>query len=155
MIRHLIKRYNYCGISSFKPGQMKKTFSISLLFLIIFSCSKPDDHLTSDCSHFSQSSTPIVCDGSICQSDTCQTYFGIWKEIFLAKNQMNQEYFDNHITLCNTGTFKNTQQGISFYYPRHILNNIQNSVYQITFFYLRIKLTVKLIIHSLVHLYLQ
>jgi Ataxin-1 and HBP1 module (AXH). len=115
MIRHLIKQYNYCGISSFKPGQMKKTFSISLLFLIIFSCSKPDDHLTSDCSHFSQSSTPIVCDGSICQSDTCQTYFGIWKEIFLAKNQMNQEYFDNHITLCNTGTFKNTQQGISFY----------------------------------------
>jgi hypothetical protein len=94
---------------------MKKSISISLLFLIIFSCSKPNDHLTSDCSHFSQSSAPIVCDGLICQSDTCQTYLGIWKEIFLAKNQMTQEYFDNHITLCNTGTFRNTQQGTLFY----------------------------------------
>lgn len=28
---------------------------------------------------------------------------------------MTNEYFDNHITICNTGTFKNTQQGISFY----------------------------------------
>jgi hypothetical protein len=27
---------------------------------------------------------------------------------------MTPEYFDNHITLCSTGTFKNTQQGILF-----------------------------------------
>jgi hypothetical protein len=51
----------------------------------------------------------------MCQSDTCQTYLGIWKELFLAKNQMTQEYFDNHITLCTTGTFKNIEQGTSFY----------------------------------------
>ena len=94
---------------------MKKISSISLLFLIIFSCSKTDDHLTVDCSHSYGSASPIICSGSICQSDTCSTYFVIWKELFLAKNQMTQEYFDNHIIICNSGTFKNTQQGISFY----------------------------------------
>lgn len=94
---------------------MKKTIFVCFLFIAIFSCSKQDDQLSQDCSHFSQVSAPVVCDGTICQSDTCQTYLGIWKELFLAKNQMTQEYFDNHITICNTGTFKNTQQGISFY----------------------------------------
>jgi hypothetical protein len=94
---------------------MKKISFISFLFLIIFSCSKTDDYQTIDCSHSYGSASPIICNGSICQSDTCSTYFGIWKELFLAKNQMTQEYFDNHITICNSGTFKNTQQGISFY----------------------------------------
>jgi hypothetical protein len=94
---------------------MKKITFICLLFLVIFSCSKTDELLTIDCSHSYGSASPIICSGSICQSDTCNTYFGIWRELFLAKNQMTQGYFDNHITVCNTGTFKNTQQGISFY----------------------------------------
>lgn len=70
--------------------------------------------MTSDCSHFSQYAESISCNGSICQSDTCNTYLGIWKELFLAKNQMTREYFDNHITLCNTATYKYTELGISF-----------------------------------------
>jgi len=93
---------------------MKKITFITLLFLVIFSCSKTDDLLTIDCSHSFGSTPPIVCSGSICQSDTCSTYLGIWKELFLSKNQMTEEYFDNHITICNTATYKYANQGIQF-----------------------------------------
>lgn len=56
----------------------------------------------------------ITCTGSICQSDTCKTYFGIWKELFLAKNQMTEDYFNKHLTVCNTATYKYANQGFQF-----------------------------------------
>jgi len=93
---------------------MKKIGSISLLFLIIFSCSKTDDLLKVDCSHTSGYPLGETCSGSICQSDTCSNYFNIWKSIFLIKNQMTDQYFNNHITICNTGIYKYANQGISF-----------------------------------------
>jgi hypothetical protein len=34
--------------------------------------------------------------------------------MFLSKNQMTEEYFDNHITICNTATYKYANQGIQF-----------------------------------------
>jgi hypothetical protein len=93
---------------------MKKTASIFLLFLIIFSCSKHADYQTIDCSYMNDQLQPIICTGSICQSDTCKTYFGIWKELFLAKNQMTEDYFNKHITICNTATYKYANQGFQF-----------------------------------------
>jgi hypothetical protein len=93
---------------------MKKTIFISFLFLIIFSCSKTDDIITVDCSHYSVSPSTITCSGSICQSDTCSTYLSIWKELFLTKNQMTEQYFNNHITLCKIATYKYANQGIQF-----------------------------------------
>jgi hypothetical protein len=95
---------------------MNKLTLTCLFFVIIFSCTKKkDDRRSIDCSNYYDIPMPISCSGSICQSDTCKTYFSIWKELFLSKNQMTQEYFDKHITICNTGTFKNTQHDISFY----------------------------------------
>jgi hypothetical protein len=93
---------------------MKKIASISLLFLIIFSCSKTEDLLKVDCSHSIGYPTGVTCSGSICQSDTCNNYLGIWKELFLTKNQMTEQYFNNHITLCKTATYKYANQGIQF-----------------------------------------
>jgi hypothetical protein len=93
---------------------MKNIISISLLILIIFSCSKPHDYLKIDCSDYPVIPPVVSCNGSMCQSDTCKTYLGIWKELFLSKNQMTEEYFDNHITICNTATYKYANQGIQF-----------------------------------------
>jgi hypothetical protein len=93
---------------------MRKIIFICLLFLVIFSCSKTGVLVTTDCSHFYTSPMPVTCSGSICQSDTCNTYFGVWKEVFLSKNQMTKAYFDNHITICNTATYKYVNQGIQF-----------------------------------------
>jgi Ataxin-1 and HBP1 module (AXH) len=93
---------------------MKNLASISLLFLIIFSCSKTHDYLKIDCSDYPVIPSQVSCNGSICQSDTCKTYLGIWKELFLSKNQMTEEYFDNHISICNTATYKYANQGIQF-----------------------------------------
>ncbi len=94
---------------------MKKSFFISLSFLLIFSCSKTVDRKTVDCSlYYDILPAPLVCSGAICQSDTCITYFNIWKELFLAKNQMTEEYFNNHVTICNTSTYKVPDQGMQF-----------------------------------------
>jgi hypothetical protein len=93
---------------------MKRSIFISLSFIVIFSCSKTDDRKSVDCSHLYGLPSPVTCSGSICQSDTCITYLSIWKEIFLAKNQMTEEYFNNHITICNTATYKDNDHGIQF-----------------------------------------
>jgi hypothetical protein len=94
---------------------MKKTILISLSILIVFSCSKTADRKTVDCSqYYDILPPPLVCNGTICQSDTCITYFNIWKELFLAKNQMTEEYFNNHITICNTSANTDQYQGIQF-----------------------------------------
>jgi hypothetical protein len=95
---------------------MKKLFSIILLLLIIFSCSKKDKQpaIVSECPPNYQSPEPIVCEGSICQSDTCKRYLSIWKELFLSKNNMTSAYFDKHITLCNVGIYKYVEEGINF-----------------------------------------
>lgn len=93
---------------------MKKIFSISLLFLIIYSCSKTVVPVKTECSNYSVSPEPVTCNSSICQSDTCITYYTIWKEIFLSKNQMTETYFDNHISICNTAIYKYADQGLQF-----------------------------------------
>jgi len=110
-------------------NQMKRITFLSLLFLLIFSCSETDDLLIIDCSHSSGSPAPIVCNGSICQSDTCNTYFGIWKELFLSENQMTEEYFNNHISICNTATYKYANQGIQFELAYNISQLERNKTY--------------------------
>lgn len=104
---------------------MNKTILIGSLIILICSCSKTDnrkdDILKCDCSHSSSILDPVSCYGTICQSDTCQTYFAIWKELFLSKNQMDQQFFNEHITLCSTALHK-WNDGISFeiYYKAKI-----------------------------------
>jgi|WetSurSiteA1Bulk_404760.scaffolds.fasta_scaffold40401_2 hypothetical protein len=84
---------------------MKRISFVSLLLLLIFSCSKTTEEnqeiIKVDTSH-----CPIydalVCSGILCQSDTCQTYFPIWKNQFLIRNQMSQNYFNSRITPCSS-----------------------------------------------------
>jgi hypothetical protein len=93
---------------------MKNISLISILFLVIFSCSKTEDLLKVDCSHSLGYPSGVTCSGTICQSDTCNNYVGIWKDLFLKKNQMTEQYFNNHITLCKIATYKYANQGIQF-----------------------------------------
>jgi len=96
---------------------MKKAISIYFLILLIYACSKTDDRqkelLKCDCSAYLAPSEPVTCSGTLCQSDTCQTYFSIWKELLLSRNQMSQDYFNSHITPCNTSIDK-WNDGITF-----------------------------------------
>ncbi len=91
---------------------MKKIIIISVLICIIFSCSKTDIQKV-DCSIYSIPIEPVICSRTFCQSDTCQTYLIIWKNLLMSRNQMSQDYFDNHITPCKTSLDK-WDSGISF-----------------------------------------
>jgi hypothetical protein len=92
---------------------MKQINLISLIICLLFSCSKTNDILKVDCHSGPPSLQQVVCNSTLCQSDTCQTYLGIWKELFLSKNQMTQDYFNNHITLCYSHVDK-WNDGFSF-----------------------------------------
>jgi hypothetical protein len=79
---------------------VKQISLISFIICLLFSCSETNDILKVECPSGPPTLKPAVCNGTLCQSDTCQTYLGIWKELFLARNQMTQDYFNNHITPC-------------------------------------------------------
>jgi hypothetical protein len=89
---------------------------ILILFLFLFSCSKSGENKPAisevDLSHC-LTIDPAICSGVLCQSDTCQTYFSVWKELFIHRNQMSQDYFNNHITPC-IAQLHNWVDGISF-----------------------------------------
>jgi Ataxin-1 and HBP1 module (AXH) len=88
-------------------------FLISILCLFQTCTKDSNNQLKCDCSQGYPETEPIYCPGQLCQSDSCQTFFNIWKDLFLSKNQMSQEYFDDHITLCST-TIHIWAEGTSF-----------------------------------------
>jgi hypothetical protein len=96
---------------------MKRILSVSIILLFLFSCSKTkepnQDILKVDTSHCPATLKTIDCTGLLCQSDTCSTYFAIWKSQFLTKNQMSNDYFTNHITPCQS-KLVNWVDGISY-----------------------------------------
>ena len=93
---------------------MKRIIISISIFLLFQTCTKNDSgKLKCDCSQGLPEPETIYCPGQLCQSDTCMTYFSIWKELFLSRNQMSQQYFDNHITLCST-TIHKWAEGTSF-----------------------------------------
>jgi hypothetical protein len=93
---------------------MKRIVLLVCLISLFQTCTKDDnDQLKCDCSPGYPEPEPIYCPGQLCQSDSCRTYFNIWKEIFLSKNQMTQIYFDDHITLCSS-TIHKWNDGTSF-----------------------------------------
>jgi len=95
---------------------MKRILSVSIILLILFSCSKTKEQnqeiLKIDTSHCTEYDA-VICNGILCQSDTCLTYFAVWKDQFLLKNQMSQDYFNSHITPC-TSKLVNWIDGTSF-----------------------------------------
>jgi hypothetical protein len=93
---------------------MKRIIFLISIFCLFQTCTKDNDNkLKCDCSQGYPETEPIYCPEQFCQSDSCQTYFNIWKDLFLSKNQMSKEYFDNHITLCSS-TIHKWAQGTSF-----------------------------------------
>jgi hypothetical protein len=71
---------------------MKKLYLILILFPVIFSCEKQVD---------------------FCNSKECQTYFNIWKDLFITRNQLTEAYFDKHVSPWRT-TIDTWNDGISF-----------------------------------------
>jgi len=93
---------------------MKKLLIAMGIFFLFQTCTKNDtEKIKCDCSMGYPEPEGIFCPGQICQSDTCQTYFNIWKRLFLSKNEMSGDYFDNHITLCSSTVHK-WAEGSSF-----------------------------------------
>jgi hypothetical protein len=79
---------------------MKKIIFIFSIYCLLHSCIKDNDPVIKcDCSNSSIEPEQVDAPEIFCNSDTCQTYFNIWKDIFLSKNQMSQEYFDEHVIL--------------------------------------------------------
>jgi len=92
----------------------KKIISFCIALILIFiSCNK-DNYNKTICRYHSDYNYLDNCQVvSICLSDTCIKYQTIWKELFLEKNNLNQNYFDKHITLCNS-EISEWDEGISF-----------------------------------------
>ena len=72
---------------------MKRITLIVFLFTIIISCEK---HST-----------------DLCDSEECNTYFNIWKELIISRNQLSEDYFNNHIFPYKT-EIDNWNDGKSF-----------------------------------------
>lgn len=102
----------YLGDSG-KTCLMKKISLLSIIICLIFSCSKTNDIVNVDCSQYYLPAEPVICEGTFCQSDTCQTYLNIWKSLVMSRNQISEVWFDNHITACNTYINK-WNSGLSF-----------------------------------------
>lgn len=49
----------------------------------------------------------------ICHSDTCNVYFDVWKTLFLEKNNLTENFFEEHITVSRT-SLNSWNKGISF-----------------------------------------
>lgn len=93
---------------------MKQIGITIFLLIVLFSCVKTDNNIMKvDCPYGKVSLEPVVCNSSLCQSDTCQTYFRVWKELFIERNHMTTDYFNDHITPCFTYLDK-WDSGISF-----------------------------------------
>ncbi|MGC1390836.1 MAG: polymorphic toxin-type HINT domain-containing protein [Bacteroidales bacterium] len=99
---------------------MNRTIPFCLLIMAILVstfCTKREDKqkmlLKCDCAGYLAPSDTVACSGTLCQSDTCQNYFAIWKDLLLSRNQMSPDYFDNHITPCST-SIDRWNDGISF-----------------------------------------
>jgi len=101
---------------------MKKLiyFLVSII-LFFLSCKKNDNAgkhgitpiKTCKCCNSYNSSDSVICEGNLCKSDTCKTYLAIWKDLFISRNQLTQQYFDEHVIPCGTQLSK-WQDGISF-----------------------------------------
>ena len=85
--------------------------SIAFLFML-FSC-QTENGGTICLSEAPLDYPPEIGEISLCETDTCMQYFPIWKELFLEKNDLDQEFFDNHIEVYRTSV-NHWMQGISF-----------------------------------------
>lgn len=103
---------------------MKQLLLLIILFTF-FSCKKENESIieeveivedsirTTICHGFGYDYNNLFCKNEFCDTGICVTYENIWKELFLEKNNLNNEYFDEHITICKTG-ISEWDEGFSF-----------------------------------------
>ena len=53
---------------------------------------------------------------SICTTEICSTYTEVWKELFIKRNNMTNEYFSEHITIINSSIFVFDGEGLEIGY---------------------------------------
>ena len=98
---------------------MKDLRLVSIFFFIaIFSCNKSSSELgdrTTICLLSVENEYPRNRgDVSLCSTEKCLSYQAIWKELFAEKNNLDQDFFDNHIKL-HYSDLNDWAKGISFY----------------------------------------
>jgi Ataxin-1 and HBP1 module (AXH) len=103
-----------CTCTEHKPVIMKSLPVVFVLVTLLFSCSKSESPAVTDCSHFNNQQAPVTCSGTISPSDTAVTYMNIWKGLFLARNQMSDDYFSKHITICSSAVYRYASQGYQY-----------------------------------------
>ena len=59
---------------------------------------------------------------SICISEICSTYTSVWKELFIQRNNMTEEYFDKHITVISSETTPLDRENVRF----HLVFRVKN-----------------------------
>lgn len=86
------------------------------LLIVLISCIKPQERQEQKvtCTQFSDYNARYNwTSGPLCQSDTCFKYQAIWKELFLEKNNLSQNYFDKHI-ISSYSRIDQWDEGVSF-----------------------------------------
>lgn len=107
-----------------------KNYIIFALFLIIIACDNdsesepntPEEVIIEDtikstiCNDlgYDFDYTNVICQNEFCDTGICLIYQDIWKEIFLYNNNLSDDFFNEHITICKTGIHE-WDEGLSFY----------------------------------------
>lgn len=110
---------------------MKKTIVSILIIAIIWvaACNKKQGVYDNECSDYN----PMTVSVSLCTSDTCTTYFAIWKELFMQKNNMSESDFDDLVAVYNTQVL-NIPSGTLFDVKAKFKSGWTDAFYQDQFF---------------------
>lgn len=95
---------------------MKYQTIIYCVCLLIFTSCKKDalENRTTTCSNDIESNYPDDRgDGTLCTTSLCQDYQSIWQELLQEKNNFDQAFFDEHITL-HSSKVNDWSRGSSF-----------------------------------------
>lgn len=94
---------------------MKKYLILSLLLAFaIISCNKNNNTENKD--ECPDITFPYPKTGSICNSTECVQYQAIWKELFIAKSNLTEDFFNRHIKPYNTKIVKSTAHEYFYVY---------------------------------------
>ncbi len=82
---------------------IKRTILFLFLVLFILTCTKEDYSWQDNPDLWTAKYPPreVICKGPPFCNDTCQTYYDIWKELFISKNEITHEFFYRNITQEN------------------------------------------------------
>lgn len=93
---------------------MKLFFPLMIgLLLLSTSCEKPVQDSMTRCLEVFEEPNPSIDSISIRNEELCLKYFDIWKELFLERNNLNEDFFNNHIEVVKT-RLHSWRDGISF-----------------------------------------